>query len=494
MTSMIRNPAVKAFTYAPGKAPAGKQAQEIKLQPGQTLAFQPGVGYYAKPAGGPYGTPARPQAPAPAAPPPSPYAPLTPDQIDAQASAKAQAALTPQENEIRRQQALATANAQADETKITGLQTAAAGLMAELGPEQQAAYERAAQTEGQLGQGLATGVANDVQQRVAADTAFMQSQGQQGGTGPDTAALHDTVYDLNGRIPGDTFAEQGATAAAWGLAQAPIALNAGREELAARMAQAKTENDGYAQQLIQLAAQYPDQKAAALQQLNQYELDKANYRLSVTKTNADIASQKRQDALAARSERAQEKAAGITATINKQKLQYQYANLKFQTQKEIDKVKASGKIIDVGASKLVGHIVYKDGSQDPSIKVQQSAPSGGLTASAKIRARTSANQTAFKEATTLLGKPVAAPKGSKGAYVAKSGTNSFPPAYPGGPRTTNNPRFAAHAGGASGWQDAFSKVWAAIDGDTLVQSYGYSKEQVTAWVTAALRRSGWKRK
>lgn len=474
--------ATKAYTYAPGKAPAGAKGQEIKLKPGQVLKFTPGVGYTAAAAQpNPYMAPPR----------PAPFAPTPPAQLDTQAAAQAQASLTPQQEEIRRQQALAATAASADEDKITGLSTASADLMAKLGPQAQDGYERAAATEGSLGQGLATGVADDVASRVAADKSFMESQGQTGGPGPDTDALHDTVYDLNGRIPGDTFAEQGAAAAQWGLAQAPIALNAGREQMSARMAQAKTDNDQYAQQLIALAATYPGLKAQALQQLNQYELDKANYRVTAAHTAAS-------DALAKRSEAAQEKAAGLTATVAKGKLAYQWASLKFQNQKELDKAKAAaakGKTIDTAASKLLGHIVYKDGTEDKTIKVAQTG--AGSAAATKAKAVSKARVGAYNYAVKLLGTPVKAPKGSKGAYVAAPGAKPsalFPPAYPGAPSTTNSAKYAAHAGAAAGYADAVTKVWAEIDGDGLIQTYGYTKEQVMSIIKTALARAGWKRK
>jgi hypothetical protein len=481
MTTKIVNPNIKFFTYK----------KNVPLN-GGTLAFAPGRGYYAKPAAtNPYAAPPRPAA----TPPVNPMAALTPAQIDANAGKLAQSVIDPQKAEIDRQRGIAQQRAKSDYAAITGFQTAAAGLMAQLGPEAQAAYERAANTEGQLGQGLATGAANDVAAGVASDKAFMDLHGQSGGPGPDTAALHDTLYSLNGRIPGDTFAEQGANAAKWGLAQAPIALNAGREELDARMYAARQEDDQYAQQLIQLAATYPAEKEKALQQLNQYELDKANYRLNQWQTHQQIAISKR-------SELAQEKAAGLTADYHKQEMKYKFASLKFQSHKAMAAAKAAtakGKTIDVQASKLLGHIVYKDGTEDKTIKVAQSGTNtpGGITAAKKVAAKTKAVTGAYEYATKLLGDPVKA-KGGKGRYVARTSgvplRATFPTIFPGGPRTTNNPKYAQREGGASGWQDAFSKTWAEIGGDVLVQDYGYTREQVTAWVRDALRRAGWKRK
>ena len=504
---------------------------QVKLLPGQKVGFRKGRGYFADsggapapyPGGGPaepksgaggnpYAPPVRPRVvtAAPAPPPASadPYAALSQSEIDRRAGELAQAGLTPQQEEVRRQQALAAKQARADEGAITGLQTASAGILAGLGPQAEQGFLDASKQEGALGQGLATGVQQDVASRVAADQTFAESQGQSGGSTIDPTALHDTVYGLTGEIPGNTFAEQGAAMNAWGLAQAPIALNAGREELDARMAQARQSNDEYAQQLIQLAAQYPGLKAQALQQLNQYEMDKATYRDNVRVHTEDIAHTRRSDALAARSERAQELAAHVNASNDAKALQYKWAALSFQTEKAMAAAKAAqakGKRIDVQASKLLGHLVFQDGSEDPSIKVGQTGSAAdGKTRQKALATRakdtSKARKTAFDFATKLRGAPVKAPKGSKGAYVAAPGQKYgvpggvFPPAYPGAPATTNDPDRAGRAGGASNYADAQSKVWAEIDGDGLMARFGYSREQVMAIINDGLSRAGWKRK
>ena len=503
----------KFYTYAPQaktNKPLATKPGTIVLKPGETLGFQKGKGYYAKPAAtvSPY---AKPPAPTggpgtrPSTPPPvDPFAARTAAQVDAAATAQAQAGFTPQQEEIRRQQALAQQNALLEADKIRGFGTAASGLLGQLAPQAQEAFLRSSRAEGELGQGLATGVAGEVADRVAADQAFAESQGQSGGSTIDTPALHDTVYDLNGRIPGDTFAEQGAAMTQWGLAQVPIQLNATREQLDARMAQARQDQDQYAQQLIQLAAQFPGLKAQALQQLNQYELDKANYRAGQVNDAAARKINAGQLALQQRSERAQEKAAGINAANDTAALNYKWASLEFQTAKARAAAQAAakkGKGIDVGASKLLGHIVYKDGTEDPSIKVKQTTSATDPAVKAKAnraKATATARVTAFKSATSLRGTPVAAPKGSKGKYQAAPGQGwgkggVFTPAYPGAPATTNNPERAARSGGAANYADAQSKVWALIDGDGLMSRYGYSKEQVNAIINDALRRAGWKR-
>lgn len=500
-----------AYYLAPGGAQAypGGGAGEPKSGAG-------GNPYAVPPRPKPVGIPDLPPGRTPPVPPPvaaDPYAALSQTEIDKRATDLANAGLDPQIAEARRQQALAAANAKADEAAIQGFQTAAAGLMGNLGPQALQGYLDASKQEGALGQGLATGVANDVQSKVAADQAFMESQGLHGPTGPDTAALHDTVQMLNGVIPGNSFAEQGAAANEWGLAQAPIALNAGREEIAARMHQAALDNDQYAQKLLDLAAQFPGAKAQALQQLNQYELDKANYRQQVRMNTANIASQNKQDALNARAEHAQEVAAGVSAANTAQEWKYKWASLAFQSKKAqldaqtaIKKAQAQGRQINAQASKGVGYLVGKDGApildaKGNRIPVQQSGNSASATQTiAKSKAYAGARTSAAKLAVSLRGKIVAAPNygqigGSKGKYQASDKFKAIPQGKPGAvypDGTTNNPKRAAYTGDAMTYQQAYDHVFAQLPVAVLKQ-YGYNDQQIATVVKQALAAAGWKR-
>lgn len=482
--------APKFFTYAPGKAPAGKSAQQIKLAPGQALHFQEGKGYYSGPAV-PAGKPAfKPSVPTPP-PPRSPFAPSTQAEIDAQATAQATAGLTPQQQEIRRQQQVAADQAKADEAAITGFHTAAGGILSKIGPDVGAGITAAATEQGQLGQGFANSASAPVSDAEAAAQAFAESQGQTGGHTTDPNALHDTIYGLEGAIPGDQLASEALNARTWADAQPAIDLNAGREELDARMAQARTSNDGYAQQLIQLAATFPGLKAQALTQLNQYEIDKGNYRTSLynaqTQRQAEIAN---------------EKLAGLRQSNTNQEFKYKWATLRFKSQTEAAKAKLAGKTIDAAASRVVGHVVYKDGSQDPSIKVASSASTSPAqkAKATKVKATLSANTNAYKAASSLYGKPVANKTvgtltGGKGKYMADpsaKGPGVFPPPYKNGPRTTNSLALAARTGqGAANYADAYAKVYATIGGDALIGE-GLSKAEVATIVKKALVAAGWR--
>jgi hypothetical protein len=194
-------------------------------------------------------------------------------------------------------------------------------------------------------------------------------------------------------------------------------------------------------------------------------------------------------------------------------MKYKWASLYFQSSKEADRVKAEtrkGKTIDVGASKLLGHIVFKDGIRG---LVDQGASEREHGTG---RSREGAERRARRWLQLRDEAPRQAHRGGQGRhyhrtggaeegrqYVAdpkyaaiKQGRSGavFPPAYPGAPATTNNPGRAAHSGGgATDYADAQAKVWAEIDGDGLMARYGMSRQAVLAIVNDALRRSGWRK-
>lgn len=565
------------YMYSGSPASMRRRAPGYKPKPTRVVPRPPPVGaalpHYPPPDaivgnsdyGGQYSGVIPPPFPSDSPPPPvDPYGPLSTEEIDTRATALANAGLLPQQDELRRQQQLAQRRAASDEAAISGFQTAAGQLLSGIAPEISAAYGTASKDVAGFGTAIGGQVGQDIAAGQAGDQAFAASQGQSGGTTFDPTAAGTAVGMLGGVLPGESLATEGAARASEAAANVAIPLNAGREELAARMAQATQENDGYAQQLIQLAGQFPGLKAQALQQLNQYELDKGNYKRGLasdaetarvdtaniaaqvagTAANKESAAQARRDAKETRrvntaniiatrattkrenrAEIASEKAAGLTAAAAAGKAaaatdlsNYRWATLNFKNKQAVaaaKKAAAAGKRIDTQASKLLGHIVYKDGTEDPSIKVQQTA---GTTTNPHVKAQVNrakavqnARQDAFKYAQSIIGKATkvdartqqAARAAGKQVGIYVAGPNEkygvpggvFPPAFPGSPPTTNNPNRAARTGaGAGSYNDAQAKTWASIGGDSLMARYGYSREQVMAIVNRALAAAGWKRR
>ena|SRR5262252_66757 len=426
---------------------------------------------------------------------------LTNAQIQARAEAIARGELLPQQQEIRRQQGIAARTAREQEEQIQGFAKAAAGIEGGLAPQVSQAYSTATTDIGGLGEGMSAGIQADMQAQQAHDQALAAQQGVSTTDTTSAQGMRDVNQMLTGVIPGTSLAERGAAATAEAAGVPQIQLNAGRQDLESAMAKAKQTNDDYAQQLIQLAATFPGLKAQALQTLNQYELDKANYRNTVVQNN-------RQYALQLAAYKATAKTAGLTpyqAASLKQRqdalnreYKYKYAALRFKKQQDINKAKQSGKIIDVQASRLRGHIVYKDGSEDPSIKV---APSTGLTPAQKNqktalanrnRALMGAGKTAYSTAlkaigTPILAKPHAGFRHPQGRYIARKGAiNVF---HDG---TTNDPKKAAKSGGVTSYSDALNEVLGAMNVDQLMAQFNLSRAQLVKLAKAQMKRAGWR--
>lgn len=466
--------AAKFYTYK----------NQVTLAPGEQLHFQPGRGYFAGPKIGTVASPAPGGVRAPA-PPVSPFAPLSAADIATQADAYAKAQIDPQTAEIQHQADLAAAREKAISDARSGFGLAAMELLK--GIDYQAPYSGAA---GDIG-GLAKGFSEAAAQRLAGVEAqnedFARSQGQDYTSEAKPSALQGTLYDLNGYIPGSNLAEQGAHAAEWGNAQPGIQMAATNADLDALHAKAIAEQDDYAQQIINVAKQFPQLRQQALQQLQQYEIDKATYRLNVKNSAADNARQ-------ARALRDNEIAAGIKNQQTQQEFKYKWASLKLQTQKAqqaVQRASNAGRQIDAAGSKVRGFVVDKNGDfvldeNGNRIPVAKSASTSGQTLTAYQRAQLTkqANETAQ----TLKGDPVAVPSGqakyTPGKYLAAPGAKGkdvYPAKGKGPlatPATTNNPAKAQRDGSMT-----FAQAQAS-----LMSTYNITKARARAILVA----NGWK--
>lgn len=410
-------------------------AKDVKLAPGETLAFQRGKGYFAKPAqvvaprpapplvsehgqwtpdprtGLPTKTPVLPKPPVP---PVDPYGPLSAAEIARRAGLEAQQGIDAQSAEIRRQQALAAAQALAQEQAIQGYSDAATKLLA--GLDMGSPYADAAKETGDLAQGLSQGMKDRVTAAQAADQAFAESQGQSGGGTVDPTALGDTTYMLGGYVPGASLAEQGAAADVYGKGLSAVQVAAGRGQLDEAMAAAKQANDQYAQQLIDIAKQYPQLRDDALQKLQQYEIDKANFRLQRTQTQANIKAQQADTARQDRALRDNEQAAGLSAKQKADETAFKWAQLQFQSAKEVERAKEAaakaaqeGRRIDAAASKVAGHLVDRNGktilgANGKPVPVAKSASGTKAADPNAIRAKAATQATSFLQAAAKRGK------------------------------------------------------------------------------------------
>lgn len=413
--------------------------KNVKLAPGQQLHYTEGKGYWAGPKVGPTGAPPRPV---------DPFAPVAPAVLGTQATAQANAALAPEKAEIERQRGIAADRAKSDQAALQGLALTVADMQKGLVPGVQGSYSGAAAEIGDLAQGFSSGVAARLAEGQGANAEFAASQGAQATPAVDPTGVKDVLYGMGGFVPGASLAAQGAAAGAHAAAIPAITGLALAGDYKRALYEAASQDDEYAQQLIQVAAKFPEQRQQALEALRKHEIDKANYKLDVRQQAVQERAQtlyERQFGETTRSNKADEALRRAQLTIDKQKLQLDTAQAVADAQEAI----ADGRQIDASASEVLGYIVDKQGrevlnKQGKRIRVKPKA-SGGGTAEER-----NPYGAAVEAARTLRGEPVKSPdfitkngktKPPRGKYIARTGAKGV---FPDG--TTNNPARAQFDG------------------------------------------------
>ncbi len=447
--------------------------KQVKLGSGQQLHYTPGKGYWAGPRVGPTGAPPKPV---------DPFAPLAPAALGTQATAQANAALAPEKAEIERQRSIASERAKADQGAMLGLASTVAEMQKGLVPGVQGAYTGAANEIGSLAQGFSSGVAQRLAEGQGANAEFAASQGAQATPAVDPTGVKDVLYGLGGFVPGAALAAQGAAAGAHAAAIPAITALALAGDYRKALFEAASDDDQYAQQLIQVAAKFPDQRNQALEALRKHEIDKANYKIDL-----------RQQAVQERAQSLYERQFGETTRSNKVDEAIRKAQIKLEGKKlQLDSAQAvadaqaaiaDGRQIDASASKVLGYIVDKQGrevlnAQGKRIRVSEVATGKGTAAERNPYGA------AVEAARTLRGDPVTPedfikhPKTGKlvpprGRYLTRRGVKG---GFPDG--TTNDPSRAQYAS-----QYTFAEAVGFIQA-----RYGISRAQARK----ALIASGWK--
>lgn len=420
--------------------------KQVKLGAGQQLHFTPGKGYWAGPKIGPTGAPPKPI---------DPFAPLSPAVLGTQATTQANAALAPEKAEIERQRALAAARAKADQGAMLGLATTVAEMQKGLVPGAAAPYAAAAGQIGDLAQGFSAGVAERLAAGQGANAEFAAGQGAQATPAVDPTAVKDVAYGLGGFVPGAALAAQGAAAGAYAAAIPAITSLALAGDYKKALFEAASQDDEYAQQLIQVAAKFPDMRNQALEALRKYEMDKAGYKLDVRQQAVQERAQslyERQFNETARGNRVEEKQTQQEINLRKSQLQLDRQKLQLDSAQAVvdaQEAIAEGRQIDASASKVLGYIVDKQGREvlgknGKRIRVKPTAAGSGT---AEERNPYGA---AVEAAKTLRGDPVKPadfvkhPKTGKlapprGRYMTRRGVKG---GFPDG--TTNDPSRAQY--------------------------------------------------
>jgi hypothetical protein len=421
----------------------------------------------------------------------NPYAAFTDAELEALANQRVDAALAPEKQAIAAAQQAAAARALADRRSIQGFGTAAAGLMQGIAPGIQAGYDVAARALSDIAGGFSAGEAARVRaaQQTNQDFVNRQAPGSAPGKGPDVSALQDVSFGLGGYIPSGALETQGAAARAYAEKLPAIELRSTQEADLARMAQAGTEDAGYRQQLIALAAKRPDLRAQILDELHAQEIAKLNARIAqkdlTLRQKAQALAEKQAKQNEALRERAQalyERQFGETQKQNAARNQIEYAGLALRSARDkayLQAQAAKGNRPDATLSKAYGYIV--DGNGNPILRNGKRIPVAKTSSSQGAR---SAYGQAVRAArsNTVYGTPVRAKQRQdypghyvqpRGLYVARQGAQGV---FPDG--TTNNPDKAQHSGGMN-----FAEAQRY-----LMATYGLSRAQARTALIAA----GWK--
>lgn len=402
----------------------------------------------------------------------SPFAPLTPKQINTQVDQRVQAAFGPQEQLIKSQadQRRATAEAAAK---------ALADLQAAIGPGIEGAFRSGAD---QIA-GLGAGYAGAARQALEGDAATLQTGLQANARGalpPETlqailseaapTKTADTIYGLGGSLPAQGMIREGLAFGAQGRLLPGQTLARGQEEVF----QAGADES---KALLELAAKRPEYREQVIDALYKLELDKLNARIAQSELGIKTRAQKlyeRQFGETVRSNKADE-------SIRRQSLANQIANHELA----VAKAQAQGLEVNASASKSLGYLVDQYGNPIKDKHGKRIPIKDSPTAKDSQKQY----QAAVAEAKQMLGEPIEADASSykmppPGKYIARPGAKGvFPPRKDATghqlyPPTTNNPRLAQ--------RDSSMTFAEAVN--YLMQHYGLSKAQANK----ALRAGGWR--
>ena len=218
---------------------------------------------------------------------------LTPDQMNQMATDEANQSIQSELMGAQQQQATYDAQQKAYQAAMTGFYSALAPYMAQIQGNVSDAYNSAAQTMGQIGQGYAGVLGQGAQANADATTAALQRAGQtqaipyaQAQANPG-ASLTDAFAALHGGIDGSSFAQQGAAKAAAAAQQPAIWAAQGRDSLTEAINKAVAGDQDYANQIQQIYAKVPALRDTILNQIQQSQIDLAKYKQDAQKIAFD---------------------------------------------------------------------------------------------------------------------------------------------------------------------------------------------------------------
>lgn len=202
-----------------------------------------------------------------------PLAPLTDAELRRQANQLVQASLVAPKQSLRRDQAEARRQAEADARMIQGFTEALARAVGQAGPGVDKAYGDAVTRQTQIARGFAD------QQRqadqAAADRANQLIQSQGGTRHIDPGTGSTVTYALGGKLPADLLNQFGLSAVANAYGYGAGAAGRGQQQVLARLSAGQKEQAKLREQMQELMARVPGLTAQEYDRLLQREISKS---------------------------------------------------------------------------------------------------------------------------------------------------------------------------------------------------------------------------
>lgn len=471
--------------------------KNVRTPSGFTLGFTPDRGYYAKPT--------RPSIaprgmPTPST--PDPYAPLTNAQMEEQARKRSQDTVDTQTRAIQALQDAYDRQQEQRRQAYVQLSGAAAEMAGRLGPAGQAAFNSGARELSDLAAPLSEDVRANLMQSETGNRQFVEGQvpGADPSKAPNADNLKDVIYGTGAAIPGTSLIEQGSAFAQWGAKQPGIMVGYGIEQLRVLDAQIEDKDAEYRDQIRQVIDRFPELRDQALEDLKKWEIDKANYKLSLRQQAVQERAQKlyeKQFGEKTKQQGVSNKQAQARIDISRRNADASERRL----QQQIKEAEKKGHKVDASASRLLQHLVDVYGrpildANGKLIPVTATSSGNPKSRDNRSKALTQASQDAYKSASDLRGDPIENKSQgplAKGAYIAAPGAKGSD-VYAGKaglPKTTNNPSKAARDSNLS-FAQALDQVYGAVGGDQLAAQYGISKSQIRQLIRQQMIRAGWK--
>ena len=202
-----------------------------------------------------------------------PLRPLTQAELEAQASRLVNSAILQPKQSIRRQQAEARRQAEADAQTIAGFTRALSEIVGSAGQRVEDVYGRATDRQRQIAQGFSQQQQQGDQAAADAANALLAQAGQTRRIDPGTGS--QVTYALGGMVPGNLLNETGAAAAAMAHGYGAGVAGRGQRQLQQRQSKAMEEQAKLREAFQELMARVPGLTAEQLDRLYQREISKA---------------------------------------------------------------------------------------------------------------------------------------------------------------------------------------------------------------------------